>query len=151
MFDNLIKMVLNIYQQAGYVKFIRMDFSMDKGELIDVVSYFYQNIIFLRKKHNLSQREMAEIIGISVGTLRRLERGTKMCGPILRWFSGFASGLVLRQMNYWSQGCGRNRYFVGACIPRPLTTDGRPYEYLFTIHSSLFTKNITPCFTGNMG
>ena len=33
------------------------------------------NIRYLRNKHNLSRKEMASIIGISVSTLHRLEAG----------------------------------------------------------------------------
>lgn len=39
------------------------------------INYFSDNIYYLRKLHNLTQREMARILGVSVGTLSRLEKG----------------------------------------------------------------------------
>ena len=54
----------------------------------DVICYFKHNIRVLRRKYNLSQKEMAQIIGVSVGTLRRMERGDNNvrthCGMVLR-------------------------------------------------------------------
>ena len=35
---------------------------------------FCQNLRHLRKVHNLTQKEISEIIGVSVGTLSRIER-----------------------------------------------------------------------------
>ena len=41
------------------------------------MSYILENIYYLRIKNKLTQREMAEIIGISVSTLRRMEKFDK--------------------------------------------------------------------------
>ena len=35
---------------------------------------FCQNVCYLRKTHHLTQKEMASVLGISVSTLRRIER-----------------------------------------------------------------------------
>jgi len=40
------------------------------------LSVFCDNVRFLRKAHGLSQKEMAKIMGIGVGGLRIIERGT---------------------------------------------------------------------------
>lgn len=44
---------------------------MDKKE---ICQRFFKNICFLRKVNGLTQKEMAAIVGISVGTLRRIEK-----------------------------------------------------------------------------
>ena len=36
---------------------------------------FLENIVFLRKQHKLSKKKMAEILGIGIGTLNRIEKG----------------------------------------------------------------------------
>lgn len=41
------------------------------------VNYFSENIYYHRMKNNLTQQEMAKILGISVRTLSRLERGNQ--------------------------------------------------------------------------
>ena len=40
------------------------------------VNYFSKNVHYLRQVHNLTQKEMAKIMGISVGCLRKIEKGT---------------------------------------------------------------------------
>ena len=45
---------------------------MDKAVLYKTLS---NNIRYIRNKHNLSRKEMASIIGISVSTLCRLDAG----------------------------------------------------------------------------
>ncbi len=37
---------------------------------------FCSNVTYLRKKHGLTQAQMAEIMDVGVGTVRTLERGT---------------------------------------------------------------------------
>ncbi len=37
---------------------------------------FCRNVYRLRKEHGLSQKEMARIMGVGVGSLRKVERGT---------------------------------------------------------------------------
>jgi transcriptional regulator with XRE-family HTH domain len=36
---------------------------------------FCRNVAYLRKKHSLTQAEMAKIMNVGVGTIRSLERG----------------------------------------------------------------------------
>ena len=36
---------------------------------------FCSDVTYLRKKHGLTQAQMAEIMGVGVGTVRLLERG----------------------------------------------------------------------------
>lgn len=45
----------------------------------NINKWFYNNIRYLRRKHGLTQVQMAEIIGISISTLRKMER--EMCFP----------------------------------------------------------------------
>ena len=42
---------------------------------IDYAANFSHNIRFLRQQHNLSQKDMARILGMGVGMLRRIEHG----------------------------------------------------------------------------
>ena len=41
------------------------------------VQIFCKNIRYLRVSRGLTQKQMAQVIGISVGTLRRIERGDR--------------------------------------------------------------------------
>ena len=36
---------------------------------------FFKNVLYLRKKYGYTQKEMANILGISVSSLRKVERG----------------------------------------------------------------------------
>ena len=38
-------------------------------------SIFCRNVYYLRKKHHLTQKEMAQILGVGVGNLRKMEKG----------------------------------------------------------------------------
>ena len=64
-------------------------------------SYFRSNICYLRKRHGLSQKEMARILGISTGTYRKIEADApsvrlhdKMILRMVRHFSYTADELV---------------------------------------------------------
>ena len=48
------------------------------GEIMDskeMLNYFCKNILYLRKQYGYTQKKMAYIMGISVSSLRKLERG----------------------------------------------------------------------------
>ena len=51
-----------------------------------VNSFFFQNIRYLRKIFHLSRKEMAQILGVSAGTVGRMERempGVRVNGQML--------------------------------------------------------------------
>ena len=46
------------------------------SEQIDTeIKQFVVNIVYLRKRHNLSKKEMAQILGIGIGSYNKLEQG----------------------------------------------------------------------------
>ena len=53
---------------------------------------FRQNVIYLRKTHGLTQRQMAQILGIGIGTLGRLE-----AGKVVR----MNAGMLIRLCDYF--------------------------------------------------
>ena len=44
-------------------------------KLQEEVQNFLRNVAWLRKHHGLSQKEMAVLLGVGVGTIRKMERG----------------------------------------------------------------------------
>ena len=48
---------------------------------------FYHNLLCLRLAFGMSQAQMAEVLGISVGTLRKIERGirTPKTSAVILW------------------------------------------------------------------
>lgn len=52
-----------------------------------------RNLLYLRKKRRLTQKEMAKLLGIGVGSLRRIERGELPpgvgCGMLFNAHSAF--------------------------------------------------------------
>ena len=43
-----------------------------------MVTLLCKNIRYLRKKNHLTQKEMAEIVGTSISSIRRIEQGTNI-------------------------------------------------------------------------
>ncbi len=39
------------------------------------IKQFLVNVAYLRKRHNLSKKEMAQILGIGIGSYNKLEQG----------------------------------------------------------------------------
>ena len=70
---------------------------------------FCKNILYLRRKHHLSQKEMAAILGISIGRLRRIERGedqTRLhCGMLCRVCDYFALSADKILHENWLENC----------------------------------------------
>lgn len=68
-------------------------------------TYFRYNICFARKKYHLTQQQMAQILGISVSKLRRIEQddpSVRLNDLMLRGFCGYfkvsADHALLEQM-----------------------------------------------------
>lgn len=47
-------------------------------EISNIIEQFRGNIIYIRHEHNLTQKEMAAIMGVGVGTIRKIEKGETM-------------------------------------------------------------------------
>lgn len=64
--------------------------------------HFYRNIGYLRRAAGLTQKKMAGIVGISVGTLRRMESGSSLpranCAMLCRVcdYFGISADAMLR-------------------------------------------------------
>ena len=41
----------------------------------DIMEYLSHNVLYLRKKHKITKKEMAEILGIGIKTLNKIEQG----------------------------------------------------------------------------
>lgn len=41
----------------------------------DAIKIFSQNVMYLRKSHNITKKEMAKILGIGINSLNKLEQG----------------------------------------------------------------------------
>lgn len=71
---------------------------MDPNEI------FRRNVIYLRRAHGLTKGQMAEILGISIGTLSRLESGERVrlnAGMLVRFCDRFdlsADNCLLREL-----------------------------------------------------
>ena len=70
--------------------------------MVDMNTYFRTNICYLRRRDGLSQKEMAQILGISIGTYRKIEQNEpsvrlydKMIVRMARHFHYTADELVL--------------------------------------------------------
>ena len=48
---------------------------MNKESVALSIKQFLDNIVYLRKKSGLSKKEMTKILGISIGTLNKTEKG----------------------------------------------------------------------------
>ena len=48
---------------------------MNTKELSEERQNFLSNLTILRKTHNLTQKQMAQILGISISSWRKIERG----------------------------------------------------------------------------
>ena len=69
-------------------------------------TYFRTNICYLRKRHGLTKKEMAKILGISMGTYRKIEQmepyvrlHDKMLIRVARYFHYTADELVIRDLS----------------------------------------------------
>ncbi len=69
---------------------------------------FCRNIRYLRAKHHLSQQEMAKLLGIGVGTLRKMEQGMIPprlgCGVLCRLAASFhvsANAMIWKDLRQW--------------------------------------------------
>ena len=74
-------------------------------------SFFRANICYLRRRDGLSQKEMAQILGISVGTYRKIEQNEpsvrlydKMILRMARHFHYTADELVLLDLEITDSG-----------------------------------------------
>ena len=75
-------------------------------EVVDMKSCFRTNICYLRKRNGLTQKEMASILGVSVGTYRRIEQmepavrlHDKMIVRMARHFHYTADELVISDLS----------------------------------------------------
>lgn len=41
----------------------------------DAIKIFSQNVMYLRKSHNITKKEMVKILGIGINSLNKLEQG----------------------------------------------------------------------------
>ena len=48
---------------------------MSKIRNDDAIKYLSHNILYLRKRHNITKKEMAKILGIGIKTLNKIEQG----------------------------------------------------------------------------
>ena len=42
---------------------------------IEIMEYLSHNVLYLRKKHNITKRKMAKILGVGIKTLNKVEKG----------------------------------------------------------------------------
>ena len=48
---------------------------MNEKDFLQEQQVFCKNILLLRKKHRLSKKEMAQLLGIGISTLGKIEKG----------------------------------------------------------------------------
>ena len=79
--------------------------------MVNMESFFRANICYLRRRDGLSQKEMAQILGISIGTYRKIEQNEpsvrlydKMIVRVARHFHYTADELVLLDLEITDSG-----------------------------------------------
>ena len=63
-----------IDSQVAIIEIRRLQEVVDNMQNENSTHYFCQNIMFLRKKHNISINQMAKIMGVSDRTVRNIEK-----------------------------------------------------------------------------
>jgi len=84
----------------------------------EVARWIAANVVAERERQGMSQEELAEVAGIDIGTLQRLERATQ--SPSLRTIVGVAKALrkpageLFAEATFRGRGRGRPRRAPGS-------------------------------------